>query len=142
MKPYLIILGKKLYLGVIAVLIMTLPFNDNGQAQELGAMWGTSDEENKYYKITNIPIPPEVPMRPGSFEVLPDDRLAVGTRRGDVYFVSGAFDTPPNPSYHLFASGQDEIFGMSWRDDALTITQFGEVTKLIDSNRDGTADRF
>ena len=142
MKPYLIILGKKLYLGVIAVLIMTLPFNNNGQAQELGAMWGTSDEENKYYKITNIPIPPEVPMRPGSFEVLPDDRLAVGTRRGDVYFVSGAFDTPPNPSYHLFASGQDEIFGMSWRNDALTITQFGEVTKLIDSNRDGTADRF
>ena len=37
MKPYLIILGKKLYLGVIAVLIMTLPFNNNGQAQELGA---------------------------------------------------------------------------------------------------------
>ena len=50
--------------------------------------------------------------------------------------------TPHNPSYHLFASGQDEIFGMSWRNDALTITQFGEVTKLIDSNRDGTADRF
>jgi hypothetical protein len=81
-------------------------------------------------------------MHPGSFEILPDGRLAVGTRRGDVYFVSGAFDSPPNPAYQLFASGQDEIFGMSWRDDALTITQFGEVTRLSDTDGDGMADRF
>ncbi|MEM7012398.1 MAG: hypothetical protein AAF585_13045 [Verrucomicrobiota bacterium] len=111
-------------------------------AQELGEMWGTAEAEAKYYRIVNIAIPPEVPMRPGSFEILPDGQLAVGTRRGDVYFISGAFDSPPNPKYHLWASGQDEIFGMSWRDDALTITQFGEVTRLTDTDNDGTADRF
>jgi hypothetical protein len=31
---------------------------------------------------------------------------------------------------------------MSWRDGSLTITQFGEVTKLTDSDGDGAADRF
>ena len=98
---------------IISVLALISPSNKS-HGQELGVMWGTSEEENKYYKIVNIPIPPEVPMRPGSFEILPDKRLAVGTRRGGIYFVSGAFETPPNPSYHLFASGQDEIFGMSW----------------------------
>ena len=81
-------------------------------------------------------------MRPGSFEVLPDGRLAVGTRRGDVYFISGAFESPPAPDYHLFASGQDEIFGLSWKDGSLTITQFGEVTRLTDTDGDGAADHF
>jgi len=124
-------------------LIMSLAMpQEEAQAQELGKMWGTAEEEEKYYSITDIPIPPGIPMRPGSFEILPDKRLAVGTRRGDVYFISGAFDTPPNPTYHLYASGQDEIFGLSWRDGSLTITQFGEVTKLTDSDGDGTADRF
>jgi len=110
--------------------------------EDLGAMWGTAEAESKYYPIVDLAIPPEVPMHPGSFEVLPDGRLAVGTRRGDVYFISGAFEDPPNPVYQLFASGQDEIFGMSWRNGALTITQFGEVTRLRDTYGDGMADQF
>ena len=112
------------------------------QAEDLGAMWGTAEREAEYYRIVDIAIPAEVPMHPGSFESLPDGRLAVGTRRGDVYFISGAFDKDPQPTYELFASGQDEIFGMSWRKGSLCVTQFGEVTKLTDTDGDGAADRF
>ena len=111
-------------------------------AEDLGEMWGTAREEEKYYPIVNIPIPPEVPMRPGSFEILPDGRLAVGTRRGDIYFIKGAFQSPPEPHYHLFASGQDEIFGLAWKDGAMTTTQFGEVTRISDVDGDGIADRY
>ena len=121
-------------------LLLALPIL--ATAEDLGAMWGTADAEAEYYPIVNVPIPPEVPMRPGSFEILPDGRLAVGTRRGDVYFVSGAFENPPIPTYKLFASGQDEIFGLSWREKSLTITQFGEVTRLTDTDGDGSADQF
>jgi len=111
-------------------------------AEELGETWGTAKEEAKYYPIVNIPIPPEVPMRPGSFEILPDGRLAVGTRRGDIYFIKGAFDSPPAPEYQLFASGQDEIFSLSWRDGAMTATSFGETTRITDTNGDGVADNY
>lgn len=111
-------------------------------AEELGEMWGTAEEEAKYYPITNIPIPPEVPMRTGSLEILPDGRLAVGTRRGDIYFVKGAFESPPIPEYHLYASGQDEIFGLAWKDGAMTATQFGEVTRISDTDGDEVADRY
>lgn len=97
-------------------------------AEDLGAMSGTAQEEAKYYPIVNIPIPIGVPMPPGSFEILPDGGLAVGTRRGDIYSIKGAFDSPPKPEYHLFASGQDEIFALSWRDGAMTATTWGEVT--------------
>ncbi|MCH7971422.1 MAG: hypothetical protein IH960_10355, partial [Chloroflexi bacterium] len=67
------------------------------RAQELGAMWGTAEEESKYYKLLSIPIPDEVPLKAGSFDVLPDGRLVVGTRKGDVYFIEGAFDKIPAP---------------------------------------------
>ncbi len=110
--------------------------------EDLGAMWGTATEEAKYYPIVEIPIAAGVPMRPGSFESLPDGRLAVGTRRGDIYFIRGAFDSPPKPEYHLFASGQDEIFSLSWKDGAMTATTWGEVTRISDSNGDGIADRY
>ncbi len=111
-------------------------------AEDLGAMWGTAKEEAKYYPIVNIPIPAEVPMRPGSFEILPDGRLAVGTRRGDIYFIKGAFESPSRPEYHLFASGQDEIFGLAWKDGAMTATSWAEVTRISDSDGDGVADRY
>lgn len=111
-------------------------------AEDLGAMWGTAAAEAKYYPVVDIPIPSTVPMRPGGLEVLPDGRLAVGTRRGDIYFVTGAFATPPKPAFHLFATGQDEIFSLAWRDGAMISTSFGEVTRIRDLDGDGVADRY
>ena len=75
------------------------------QQEPLGEYWGTAEEEAKYYKIVEVPIPDEMALEAGSFEVLPDNRLAVGTRRGDVYLVSGVDDAKPEPTYHLFATG-------------------------------------
>ena len=117
-------------------------FGSTLHAGDLGEMWGTAEEEAKYYPIVNIPIPKGLPMRPGSFEILPDGRLAVGTRKGDIYFVKGAFASPPAPKYHLFATGQDEIFGLSWKDGAMTATQFAEVTRIKDTDGDEVADTY
>lgn len=125
---------------ILSLVVLVIPVSVG--AQDLGEMWGSAEEEAKYYPIVNIAIPPEVPMRTGSLEILPDGRLAVGTRRGDIYFIEGAFESPPNPVYHLFASGQDEIFGLSWRDGAMTATQFGEVTRISDFDGDEVADRY
>ena len=110
--------------------------------EDLGEMWGTAAEEAKYYPVTNIPIPPTVPMRPGGLTFLPDGRLAVGTRRGDIYFVKGVMETPPQPEYQLFATGQDEIFSLTWRDGAMLATTWGEVARIADTDGDGTADRY
>jgi len=111
-------------------------------AEDLGATWGTAAAEAKYYPIVNIPIPSTIPMRPGGLEILPDGRLAVGTRRGDIYFIQGAFTTPPKPEFHLFATGQDEIFSLAWKDGAMTATSFSEVLRIRDTKGDGVADRY
>jgi hypothetical protein len=111
-------------------------------AEDLGEMWGTAEAEAKYYPITNIPIPSTVPMRPGGLEFLPDGRLAVGTRRGDIYFVKGVMESPPKPEFHLFATGQDEVFSLAWRDGAMLATTWGEVTRIADTDGDELADRY
>jgi hypothetical protein len=110
--------------------------------EDIGEMWGTAEEEAKYYKIVNVPIPKKTVIEAGAFDFLPDGRLIVGTRYGDVYFVEGAFLPKPQPVYRLFATGLDEIFGVNYKDGAVYVTQSCEVTKLIDIDKDGSADRF
>ena len=113
------------------------------QQQPLGEYWGTAEAEAEYYKMVEVPIPEGMAVEAGSFEVLPDkERLAVATRRGDIFLVRGAFDEHPQPVYEKFASGLDEVFGMAYRDGAMTITQQTEVTRISDTDQDGQADSF
>jgi hypothetical protein len=111
-------------------------------ADPLGEYWGTAERENEYYRIVEIPIPESMAIEAGSFEVMQDNRLAIGTRRGDILLVDGAFDEHPKPTYHRFASGLDEILGIAYRDNAFYITQQTEVTKVFDTNGDRRANRF
>jgi len=73
---------------------------------------------------------------------MPDNQLAIGTRRGDIFLVKGAFDKNPQTTYTRFAHGLDEVMGMSYRDGAFVITQQTEVTRITDENADGRADHF
>ncbi len=112
------------------------------RAEEVGERWGTELREREYYNIVSIPLPPDTVIEAGAFAVLPDGRMAVGTRHGEIYFIDGIDDAKPVPSFHLFASGLDEIFGLVWEDDSLRVTQSCELTRVSDSNNDGVADRF
>lgn len=112
------------------------------QAQNIGEYWGTAEEEAKYYRIVELPIPADMALEAGSFEVMPDNRLAIGTRRGDIFLVEGAFEENPNLRFSKYASGLDELFGMSYKDGAFYVTQQTEVTRITDRDGDGRADRF
>ena len=81
----------------------------------------------------------------GAFELMPDNRMAIGTRRGDIYFMSGVDDDKPRPRFDKFAEGLDEIFGLAHRKgekDTLYVTHSAELTRVRDANGDGRADRF
>lgn len=132
-------LQKTILLVLILACALAVP---TVQAETLGDYWDTAEEESKYYKIVEIPIPKGLALEAGSFELMPDNRLAIGTRRGDIFLVDGAFDENPQPSYKRFASGLDEVMGMSYKDGAFYITQQAEVTRIIDRDDDGRADRF
>lgn len=111
-------------------------------AEEVGDRWGTEEREREYYPIVNIPIPDDLVIEAGAFAMLPDRRVAVGTRYGEVYLLSGIDEPKPRPTFQLFATGLDEIFGLAFRDDSLYVMQSCELTRVTDTNHDGKADRF
>ncbi len=102
----------------------------------------TNEREPEYYRITDVPLPPGAVVEAGSMLSLPDGRLVIGTRRGEIYFSTGADAATPAPQWKLFASGLTEVFGLAWRDGTLYATQQSEITRLLDTDSDGSADRF
>jgi len=101
-----------------------------------------NEREAEYYRLTDLPMPPDAVLEAGSVLTLPDGRLAVGTRRGEIYLATDAGTTPPAPRWTRYATGLTEVLGLAWRDGVLYATQQGELTRLRDTNGDGRADRF
>lgn len=111
-------------------------------AEEVGERWGTEEREREFYPIVDIPLPEDTVIEAGAFAALPDGRMAVGTRRGEIYLIDGIDASKPVPAFHRFATGLDEIFGLTWDDDGFRVTQSCELTRVRDANGDGLADRF
>lgn len=137
MNYYLKSLDRFLLLFMVCLLLPSFAL-----AEDVGERWGTEEREREYYPIVNIPIPKGLVIESGAFCLLPDGRMAVGTRHGEIYILKGIDAKKPVPAYHRFATGLDEIFGLAYRDGAFYVTQSCELTRVIDTNRDGKADRF
>jgi glucose/arabinose dehydrogenase len=109
------------------------------------ALFAAAPVEADYYKITTFETPKQTALEVGSIELLPEGKLAIGTRRGEVWIVSGAGSSDPSAvSYKLFASGLHEVLGLAYnpRDKNLYATTRYEITRLKDSDGDGRADVF
>ena len=100
--------------------------------------------EEDYYKILTFEPPHDVVLEAGALEWMPDGRLAVGTRRGDIYMVDNPLSENPatEARYERFAHGLHEILGLAWRDGWLYVTQRGELSRIKDSDGDRHADVF
>ena len=69
---------------------------------------------------------------------LPDDALAVCTRRGEVWKISNPYMKNGSfPKYKLFAQGLHEALGLNYIDGELYVTQRSELTRLRDVDGDG-----
>ncbi len=130
------------YLLTLSLIAGCLLANTSARAEEVGDRWGTEQREREFYPIVNLPIPSELVIEAGAFVVMPDGNVAVGTRHGEIYIISGVDQKKPSPTYHLFATGMDEIFGLDYRDNAFYVTQSCEVTRVSDTRHTGKADRF
>src|SRR5258708_4142662 len=70
-------------------------------------------EEDKYYQIITLPTPAGVVMESGALEWLPEGKLAVSTRLGDIFTVETPLANPPSGvKYTRFASGLHEVLGL------------------------------
>lgn len=107
--------------------------------------WAGAEESNDYYRIVTYEVPKGLNLEASGLAVLPDGKLAVSIRRGEVWIIQNPSAEPAtveNLGYKLFASGMHEILGLAWHEGGLYVTQRSEVTRLRDTDGDGTADEY
>ncbi|MGH7127310.1 MAG: PQQ-dependent sugar dehydrogenase, partial [Planctomycetaceae bacterium] len=99
--------------------------------------------EDDSYRLITFPIPEGVVLEPGGFEMLPDGKVAVCSRRGEIYLVENALSEDVSKiTFERYAHGLHETLGLAYRDGWLYTAQRGEVTRIKDENGDGRADLF
>ncbi len=99
--------------------------------------------QSDFYLRQEIPLPPGEVMEIGSIALMPNQQVAVATRRGDLWICSGAYgDDLKKVTWKKFAQGLHEPFGMFYKDGALSLTQRPEVSRIKDTDGDGLADSF
>ncbi len=99
--------------------------------------------EEDFYEIKTVTIPEGIKLEVGGVAPMPDGRVAVCTRRGEVWIIENPYmPDGTQPSYTLFASGLHESLGLAYRDGSFYCTQRGELTKLTDTDGDDKADIY
>lgn len=101
--------------------------------------------EDHYWKRTPLPLPEGLVLETSGIVAVAGKRLLVTTRRGEVWWVDGAYDENPQPTFTLFASGLHEPLGIiaaAAPHKGFYIAQRQEVTRLEDTDGDGRADVF
>ena len=100
----------------------------------------SAQRESDYYALERITIPDGVELEVGGMDFMPDGRIAVCTRRGEVWLIADL--DAAQPTFTRIARGLHEPLGLTVHDGAIYVSQRGEVTRLLDENGDDLIDRF
>jgi glucose/arabinose dehydrogenase len=123
---------------IIYTLVLTLAIT----APRAGAQVKPAAEAD-YYRILTFTTPPGEVLEAGGMEMLPDGRIAVGTRRGEIWLIDNAYDDDPKTAkFTRFAHGLHEILGLAWKDGWLYVTHRPDITRIKDTTGRGKADLF
>ncbi|MBC7979992.1 MAG: hypothetical protein H7Y36_05465 [Armatimonadetes bacterium] len=96
-----------------------------------------------FYNRQEIPLPPGEVMEVSSIALMPGKKVAVATRRGDLWICSGAYDENLSKvTWVKFAHGLHEPLGMFYKGTSLYLTQRPDFSRLEDTDGDGKADVF
>lgn len=100
-------------------------------------------KESDYYRITTFETPEGEVLEAGAFQLMDDGRMAVATRRGEIWMIDQPFaEEVKADQFKLYAHGLHEPLGLALRDGWLYVTQRPDVSRLRDQDGDGVADEF
>lgn len=99
--------------------------------------------EDDYYHITTFNVPEGVVLEASAFEPMPDGRVAVASRRGEIWMIHNPLaDDPKDATFKRYAHGLHEVLSLAEKDGWLYVTQRCDVSRLSDEDGDGRADLF
>ena len=97
-------------------------------------------DENDYYKLSTVPFPKELKLEVSGMAALPEDRMAIAIRKGEIWIAEKI--STNKPIYKQFASGLHEPLGLAYHNGDLYTVQRTELTRLRDTDGDGQADEY
>jgi uncharacterized cupredoxin-like copper-binding protein/glucose/arabinose dehydrogenase len=122
--------------------LLSLNLTSFAQTQVTSDTTKTQKEED-FYTLKSLPIPTNIALEIGGMTFLPNDALAVATRKGEVWIISNPYMKNGGvPKYKLFARGMHEVLGLNYINGDLYLTQRAELTRLRDLDGDGEADEY
>lgn len=99
--------------------------------------------DERAYVVEDFPSPEGARLEVGGLGFLPDGRLVVSTRRGQVWILANPLvDDVAQARWSLFAEGLQEGLGLAVADGELFVLQRGELSRLADADSDGVCDRI
>ncbi|MCK6445939.1 MAG: DUF1080 domain-containing protein [Planctomycetes bacterium] len=100
-------------------------------------------DESAYYSVDYLVPPDGSRVEVGGMDFLPDGRLVVSTRRGQVWLVSNPLAADPKDAkFALFAEGLQEGLGLRVVDGKIHLVQRSELSVLSDTDGDDRCDRI
>ncbi len=82
-----------------------------------------ADGRGLIIRSSRSPSRMRVVLEAGQLEMLPNGKLAVSTRRGEVYLISNPLsDDPAKVTHERFAHGLHEVLGLAYREGWLYVT--------------------
>ena len=103
------------------------------------AMHSACAGEEEYYRIETIPTPEKVAFEVSGMDTLPDGRIAITLRKGELWVLD---DSAENPSFKKIAEALHEPLGVLWHDHAYWVVQRSELTRLVDHDGDDWIDEY
>lgn len=99
--------------------------------------------EADFYPITRFQVPEGVVLEVGATQLLPDGRLAVASRRGEIWLIDRPLVKEVKAGqFKRFAHGLHEVLGLAYRDGWLYVVERCDVSRLRDTDGDDVADEF
>src|SRR6516225_4702321 len=96
--------------------------------------------EDDYYPILRFEVPAGVVLEAGAIETMPDGKVAVSSRRGEIWMIDNAYAADPKAAkFTRFAHGLHEGLVLAYKDGWLYATQRCEITRIKDSKGTGKA---
>jgi glucose/arabinose dehydrogenase len=104
---------------------------------------GQIPTEDDYYRLTKFEVPEGVVLEASAVQMMPDGRLAVASRRGEIWMIDQPLaDQVTASQFKRFAHGLHEPLSLAEKDGWLYVTQRPDVSRLRDTDGDGVADEF
>lgn len=108
---------------------------------------GTAPRESAYWTVERLRPPEGTVMEVGGMAVI-GERVVLSTRRGEVWWLDGAFDreatdrAKTDVKFTLATEGLQEPLGLLWHEGWLYAACRGELVRMQDKDGDDTLDTF